>query len=55
VDSLCGDVAKAVDVLDWHPTVSFEELVRLMVEAELEAEGLRAHTPPLGSLETSVT
>jgi GDPmannose 4,6-dehydratase len=53
VDSLCGDVTKAVDVLGWRPTVSFEELVRLMVEAELEAQGLRAATLPLGALETS--
>ena len=33
-----GDSAKALSVLGWRPTVDFESLVQLMVEAELEEE-----------------
>ncbi len=36
VDLLVGDAAKAKKVLDWHPEVSFAELVRRMVDADLE-------------------
>ena len=36
VDLLVGDPAKANKVLDWRPEVSFGELVRRMVEADLE-------------------
>jgi GDPmannose 4,6-dehydratase len=32
---LVGDAAKARRVLGWEPEVSFEELLRLMVEADL--------------------
>jgi GDPmannose 4,6-dehydratase len=55
VDSLCGDVSKAAGLLGWRPTVSFEELVGLMVDAELEREGLPAAAAPgrmLGTPET---
>lgn len=38
VDLLLGDCTKARMVLGWKPRVRFEELVRLMVEADLEAE-----------------
>lgn len=38
VDLLIGDSAKAHEKLGWKPTTSFEELVRLMVESELEIE-----------------
>jgi len=37
VDLLVGDAAKAKRVLAWTPTVSFRELVRMMVESDLEA------------------
>ncbi len=37
VDLLVGDAAKAKKVLGWQPTVSFEELITMMVEADLEA------------------
>jgi GDPmannose 4,6-dehydratase len=40
VDTLLGDSAKAREVLDWKPAVPFAELVRLMVQADLKAEGL---------------
>ena len=36
VDRLIGDPSKARDELGWTPTVSFEDLVRLMVDADLE-------------------
>ena len=35
VDLLVGDASKAEAVLDWRPTTSFAELVRLMVDADL--------------------
>ncbi|KAM3095722.1 GDP-mannose 4,6-dehydratase [Phormidesmis sp. 146-35] len=40
VDLLIGDPAKAKQKLDWEPSVTFEELVHLMVEADLGALGL---------------
>ena len=36
VDRLIGDPSKARDQLGWTPTISFEELVRLMVDADVE-------------------
>jgi GDPmannose 4,6-dehydratase len=33
---LVGDASKARDQLGWEPTVTFEELVRLLVDADLE-------------------
>lgn len=38
VDLLMGDAAKARDKLGWKPRVSFEELVRMMYESDLELE-----------------
>jgi GDPmannose 4,6-dehydratase len=38
VDLLVGDASKARDVLGWKPTVDFETLVHMMVEADLAAE-----------------
>jgi GDPmannose 4,6-dehydratase len=35
VDLLVGDPAKAKRVLGWEPTTSFEQLIRLMVDADL--------------------
>lgn len=40
VDILIGDSTKAREKLGWQPSVTFEELVALMVEADLEALGL---------------
>jgi GDPmannose 4,6-dehydratase len=37
VDFLCGDATKARERLGWQPRVSFEELIKMMVEADLEA------------------
>jgi GDPmannose 4,6-dehydratase len=36
VDLLVGDAGKAKRQLGWEPTVSFEELVHMMVDADLE-------------------
>lgn len=36
VDALVGDASKAKQVLGWRPTVSFHELVTMMVDADLE-------------------
>ncbi|MGC2405283.1 MAG: GDP-mannose 4,6-dehydratase [Candidatus Cybelea sp.] len=43
VDQLIGDASKAQRVLGWEPTVGFEELVAMMVEADLERLSSRAH------------
>lgn len=49
VDLLVGDASKAGRVLHWEPSVTFQELVRIMVDADLAA--LRQtgnHTPNVG-------
>ena len=46
VDLLIGDSTKARQNLGWAPSVTFEELVSLMVEADLQAVG---HTSPNGN------
>lgn len=38
VNSLCGDSSKAKRELGWAPKVSFEELIKMMVDADLERE-----------------
>jgi len=38
VDHLQADAAKARDKLGWQPSVTFEELVRIMVDADLQGE-----------------
>ncbi|MBD1911951.1 MULTISPECIES: GDP-mannose 4,6-dehydratase [unclassified Leptolyngbya] len=40
VDILIGDCSKAKQKLGWEPSVTFEQLVHLMVEADLKALGL---------------
>jgi GDPmannose 4,6-dehydratase len=40
VDLLQGDAAKARQKLGWQPTITFPQLVHLMVESDLEAEGV---------------
>jgi GDPmannose 4,6-dehydratase len=41
VDHLVGDSAKARRELGWQPEVSFDDLVRMMVDADLDR--LRSH------------
>jgi GDPmannose 4,6-dehydratase len=40
VDVLCGDASKAEGVLGWRPRTRFGDLVRLMLEADLQSNGL---------------
>ena len=40
VDELQGDASKAREKLGWQPTVTFDELVRLMLEADLREAGI---------------
>jgi GDPmannose 4,6-dehydratase len=47
VDLLIGDSTKARTKLNWEPSVTFEQLVSLMVEADLNALGL---TSPNGKI-----
>ncbi|NJK49289.1 GDP-mannose 4,6-dehydratase [Candidatus Gracilibacteria bacterium] len=51
VDLLIGDPAKAKVKLGWEPSVTFEELVKLMVDADLAALGI---TSPNGNNGTSL-
>jgi GDPmannose 4,6-dehydratase len=41
VEHLRADAAKARAALDWHPRVTFKELVKIMVDADMEALGLQ--------------
>jgi GDPmannose 4,6-dehydratase len=40
VDHLQADASKALETIGWKPEITFEELVREMVEADLAAHGL---------------
>jgi len=46
VDDLVGDASKARDRLGWKPSIGFEDLVRLMVDADLETVRRRGGTGP---------
>jgi GDPmannose 4,6-dehydratase len=39
VEHLIGDASKAKRQLGWEPEVSFEELIRMMVDADLALLG----------------
>lgn len=43
VDLLIGDASKARHLLGWKPEVTFEQLVRMMVDADLEALRRQGH------------
>lgn len=43
VDSLLGDASKAMTKLGWRPETGFDELVRIMVEADLDTARREAH------------
>lgn len=43
VDLLIGDASKAKGALGWEPKVSFKELVRLMVDADVAMVGQQEH------------
>ena len=36
VDALCGDATKAREQLGWEPTVTFNELVKIMIDADVK-------------------
>jgi GDPmannose 4,6-dehydratase len=38
VESLCGDASKAHQRLGWTPTLRFAELIKLMVDADMERQ-----------------
>jgi GDPmannose 4,6-dehydratase len=40
VDHLCADIRKAKKELNWSPKVSFSELVKIMMDADLRAVGV---------------
>jgi GDPmannose 4,6-dehydratase len=49
VDLLVGDASKAGRVLGWEPLVTFRELVRIMVDADLEQlKQMGNHAPHVG-------
>jgi GDPmannose 4,6-dehydratase len=52
VDLLIGDPTKAQQMLGWSPSVTFDELVRLMVEADLQAVGLNQYSSQPGEMAT---
>ena len=45
VDLLVGDASQARRELGWAPTVTFEQMIEMMVEADLEA--LRSQRQPM--------
>ena len=50
VDLLVGDPAKAGKVLGWEPSVSFRELVRMMVDADLKSLQAGNHMPNMSHI-----
>lgn len=49
VDLLVGDPSKAKEKLGWEPSVTFNELVHLMVEADMRSLGLISVNSSLGA------
>jgi GDPmannose 4,6-dehydratase len=43
VNSLLGDAKKAKEILNWEPEISFEELVKEMIEADFELAKKELH------------
>ena len=41
VDILIGDYSKAKKIMGWKPKVKFNELVKIMVKADLDSESLK--------------
>ena len=39
VEHLLGDASKAREQLGWQPTVTFEQMIQRMVDADLDALG----------------
>ncbi|GAB4231131.1 MAG: GDP-mannose 4,6-dehydratase [Stanieria sp.] len=53
VDLLIGDPAKAKQQLGWQPSVTFEGLVKLMVDADLAALGLPTPSGSKGEIDNA--
>ena len=49
-DPLSGDASKANKILGWKPTVTFEQMVRMMVDSDLSL----LSKPPAQATETSI-
>jgi GDPmannose 4,6-dehydratase len=49
VEHLIGDATKARTVLGWEPVVSFEDLIRMMVDADVALLERERSTRALGS------
>jgi GDPmannose 4,6-dehydratase len=49
VECLIADTLKAYQQLAWEPKVTFRALVHIMVDADLEAVGLKPIGPGQGS------
>jgi len=47
---LIGNPAKAKKILDWEPKVRFKDLVRIMVEADMELLSRETPRKHLGKL-----
>ena len=41
VNELCADSSKSQKKLNWAPKIRFEEIVKIMVDADLESLGLK--------------
>ena len=50
VDVLQGDASKAKKILDWEPKVRFAELVRIMVDADMDLLSGKTVRKHLGKL-----
>jgi GDPmannose 4,6-dehydratase len=50
VDVLLGDASKAKKVLGWEPKVRFHELVRIMVDADMDSLSGKTARKRLGRL-----
>jgi GDPmannose 4,6-dehydratase len=50
VDVLLGDASKAKKILDWQPKVRFHELVRIMVDADMDSLSRKTAREHLGKL-----
>src|SRR5204862_3072928 len=50
VDVLLGDASKAKKILGWEPKVRFEELVRMMVDADMDLLSRNTPREHLGKL-----
>jgi GDPmannose 4,6-dehydratase len=50
VDLLIGDASKAKKILDWEPKVRFQELVQIMVDADVEMLSRTSAREQLGKL-----